>query len=1204
MDGDVRRIAVELLLVAAPAANLEDPSVYPPATTVVTEGDFSIGETDTVLEGTSQCEALIKRLYQAGKGMITLAGNKLRVLTCRGYQNLSFKAATTQGKRVRREWLSVAFGPTTNGNGEPIGLNQAGRTRVIGDLKRGLISRREATFLGIQFSLLVATRFKVLQLREWDDFRSFLFKEVYESSCITTLGKTYKKLTTAIGNHLLRNKLQANPRGQLEKIVSEWSVARRIIELLLRLKIDLFRTMPDREAMWYVAHLTQSRFLPGPSRAEVIAELVGLKSRLCGSRTDWVPSKLATDSISSAAYMVGDELTKTKGFKLPTQGHLSLSNSGCIEFTRREGGKLALLWTDYKGFIESPVSQLFEVTVKKDKRLDTLRALLASVETSVRSQLDLDHVSENVNPWGVKVVTCYTQDHYIYGSYELDRLVQQDMARCTGFQLPEQWSLQTITEAHSVAAIPLFRDYPELTEFVPDGTAKRDAYHIAMANLRKAIERLETELRGTYDPLGNTICKDQYRDLPIWKIAYLEEPLPEDSFREQDFIRFFDGTKVMETRAGVDSRFGRLLFLWASIEFREWKRDSKALPVEAVPISEPGVKSRVATKSLIWVNLFLSPASHFIKDIMLRIPGCRVGLKGSDHAWNFEASWGRHCDRWDALDAECISTSDLTAATDYLEHNMGITAMKSFLDGVGITGPEREYLDAAIVLNASKRLLLDKPSSFVKNGKIRNIKTFRKYSKEDGFVKDTTTYKGITYSGFVTRRGLLMGEPLTKMMLSLFSIAAERSARASTLTIHPSLRDFQLSRWTRHIYACAGDDHIGIGKFGYLSQIPKILESWSGVISWDKYCISNVGAHYCQDFLLLPRPGPRYAIRPQDVLAKAGIQPPKYKIDHIPLRFLSDRRKTGPEVFEETNPFPGKAKALTELLAWQRADLHWVYSIVLLQKLGLGRWFPAAYLKDYRTYVPQIYGGRGITTPRYLENLLSPQMQHCIASIGERATRVANSSGNSRKVRGIVLDGSNSDVRLQEVHINSLSYEEVLKVVNEESLATFGSVSYTATHKQLRDDFMTVSSLDIVSQKIEVAMKAFSGPTVLSRRQLSYESRMRAVARAQDVVFNLSTMEFHDGEKLSHLLAMRNGPHREERYVRRSDVEGYLPKGYVPSFTIPVTYFGGSMSRIEMGDRVLPQMRPPSVISAPIERDSISVSGTEQDHTSLGSFSM
>jgi hypothetical protein len=918
-----------------------------------------------------------------------------------------------------------------------------------------------------------------------------------------------------------------------------------------------------------------------------------------------VASKPAYDSISSAAYIVGSELTESKGFRLPVQGHLSLSNSGCIEFTRRKGGKLALLWTEYKKFIELPVSDFFSLTIKENHRLNNLRALLQNIDKSVKSKMSIRKVTQEINPWGVSVLTSTRQDYYIYGDYELDRKIIQGLSQATGFQLElDTFTFDEITNAQSIAAIPLFVEYPEFTEFVPDGTVKRDAYQIGLINLNKAIERLEKELIGTYDPLGNMICKDHYRNLPIWKIAYLEEPLPDNQFKEQDFIRFFDGTKVMETRAGIDSRFGQLLFLWASIEFEEWNKTRKALPVEAVPISEPGVKSRVATKSLIWVNLFLSPASHFIKDVMLRIPGCRVGLKGSDHAWNFEASWGRHCDRWNILDAECISTSDLTAATDYLEHDMGVIAMKSFLDGVGITGPERKYLDAAIELNASARLLLDNPSSFMKKGIVRNVKTFRKYSLEEGFTKSEIVYKGDTYSGFITKRGLLMGEPLTKMMLSLFSIAAERSARASTLTIHPSLRDYQISRRKRHIYACAGDDHIGVGKFGYLSQIPKVLEAWSGVISWDKYCISKVGAHYCQDFLLLPRPGPRYAIRPQDALAKAGVQLPKFKIDHIPIRFLSDRRKTGPEVFEETNPFPGKAKALTEILSWQKADLHWVYSVVLLQKLGLGRWFPTSYLKDYRSYVPQIYGGRGITTPPHLENLLSPQMQHCIACINEKAVRIANTSGNSRKVRGVVLDGENSEVRLNELRVSSMSYSEVVKEVNEESLSVFGSVSYTATHKNIREEFMTVASLDIVSQKIAVAIKAFNGPSVLNKQQLSYESRMRAVARAQSVIFELSTKEFHSSETMSRLLTMRNGPHREERYVRRSEVEGILPKGYVPSFTIPVTYFGGSMSRTEMGDRVLSQMRPPSVVSAPIERDSISVSGTEQDHTSLGSFSM
>jgi len=93
-----------------------------------------------------------------------------------------------------------------------------------------------------------------------------------------------------------------------------------------------------------------------------------------------------------------------------------------------------------------------------------------------------------------------------------------------------------------------------------------------------------------------------------------------------------------------------------------------------------------------------------------------------------------------------------------------------------------------------------------------------------------------------------MGEPLTKMILSLLSIAAERAARADPVSLNPSVLDYRRSKGKLHQYACAGDDHIGIGKISYLKQIPRVLQYWSGEISWDKYCISRYGAHYCQDF--------------------------------------------------------------------------------------------------------------------------------------------------------------------------------------------------------------------------------------------------------------------------------------------------------------------------------------------------------------------
>jgi hypothetical protein len=231
-----------------------------------------------------------------------------------------------------------------------------------------------------------------------------------------------------------------------------------------------------------------------------------------------------------------------------------------------------------------------------------------------------------------------------------------------------------------------------------------------------------------------------------------------------------------------------LLFLWSEVEFRKWSAKGRfPLPVDPVPISEPGVKARIATKSLIWINLYLSPASHFIKETMLSIPGCRVGLKGSDHAWNFEASFGRHANSWHEIEA--ISTSDLTAATDWLEHDIAARGMKAFLSGRFGEHPADEYLHSAIDLVCSPRLLVKKPSCFnLKNGGTRNKSVYKSYIQGPPALR--VEHGNKSYEGYPTKRAVLMGEPLTKMILSLLSIAAERAARASSTSLNPSINDY------------------------------------------------------------------------------------------------------------------------------------------------------------------------------------------------------------------------------------------------------------------------------------------------------------------------------------------------------------------------------------------------------------------------------
>jgi hypothetical protein len=1164
---------------------------------LVADWENQIGDTESVSDFADKVRQFMKSVFDSSKLMLNLCDNRvlLEVITPKGkkWQKLSFKAAKSYGNAVRHRWVLNAFTATPY-------VSNVAKSRILDDLERGLISRREATFLGVQLSLCVSTRFKALLQPLWHAWRANLFKEVYESASITSWGKSWKKFSNAIGNHLLENKLLPKARGQLEEIIQSKEFFRQTIELLVRAGTDILGPLELTDRMWLVSHLSQTRFLPGPSRKECLADLISLKSRLCMPRDDnFVPTKTAFDSFTATALTVGQELTGSKRsaarFKEVTQTHLSLSNSASLEYKRTEGGKLAILWNEFNEFVHEPISKFFHPTIKDSSELSELIQLQENVNLEILRKLgELKRnkfgiaipvaIEALVQADGSTFLGVAAQEYYLYGDQRLDRrildFIETDQATGISLSLPPFCSLKEMQNAQDPISAPVFSDFPSLCAFVTPGIGKAFAFSSAMKRLNAAIDRLKYEQYDVWDPLGNLICKADQAHYPIWKMSYLNEPLPFEKFTEPDTISTENGQKVIDISAGVDARLGRLLFLWSYREYLEWKRlGQPALPIDPIPISEPGVKARVATKSMIWINLFLSPASHFIKDCMLQIPGCRVGLQGSDHAWNYEASWARHCDRWRKDQCTHISTSDLTAATDYLDFDLARSSMKAFLDGAlpDLGHGIREYLDASIDLNASSRLLLELPSAFSKKGGIRNRRVYKTYSKFGTNI--STEFRGKTYRGCPTVRGVLMGEPLTKMILSLFSICAERCARANPNRLTTNLREFYTTRSgmpkaPRHHYACAGDDHVGIGNLNYLSRIPKNLQAWSGVISWDKYCISEYGAHYCQNFLRKPEPGQRYALRPQNSLAEKGlalpVSRPKYKVDHIMLRLLSDRRKVGSAVFEETNPFPGKSKQLSEELSWQEPDLAWSLSITLLQSLGLGRWFPKDYLKDPRSYIPQWCGGRGLTRIPGVEYLLSPSMRYCIVNNDDPAVRIAFGSANSRKVRGLILNESDVvDSKLLALDIKAISYDEAIKQVNTPILDDWSDVSYTQTAKTLRELFVPYDKIDLTEKKIAVATKAFSGPSKLKETQKSYESRMRAVSKAVRIVHEGRDLRETPTELVTAALQPTSGPWRNTRYIRRELVEAILPIGWIPSFTIPVSFLNGRMSRIELEERVV-----------------------------------
>jgi hypothetical protein len=1004
-----------------------------------------------------------------------LASSRGRVQTSRGEQDLTLKGATANGRSVRKQYLKLLF--------KDSGWGIAGQTRLTRDLSMKGRSRREAIFLGVQSAMLIASKFKTVLNEDWIEFRTWLFKRVYEVPNISSFAKEIKEFAKALQNHALQNMLMKDPSGDFMRMLGE-DLGKRIYQQLLTAGIDLMVIPQDlqdpvkrRHAAFVTAELCQTRYLPGPSLKEVMEELASLKERLAGPR-DFVATKEAYDALATSAYFLGSELTTSKMWnpkKALKSSHLSLSNSGCIEYTRSQGGKFAILQNEFLEFIMEPVKEHFGIS---------------------------------------------------------------------------EW-------------------VPDIDDEIPEWEKTTSSAGSKGSNESVVAYR---------DLMGNFLAAVPHGDLPIWKVAYLSTPI-EGEFRESYDIVDEDDRVLFKAEKGIDSRLGALLFLWSTVEHKKWKANgSPPLPVDPVPISEPGVKARIATKSRVWINLYLSPAGHVIKDIMQMIPGSRVGLTGSDHAWNYEASFGRHADKWGRNEIEAISTSDLTAATDYLEHGLAEVGLKRFLDGVGTEKISyRDYLDLAIELHCSPRVLIETPSAFKRKTEIRFSKAKRRYDKTP--VVETCAI------GAVTQRGVLMGEPIAKCVLTLMSLAAERSARANHKTPTSSVIDFAKSSRKRHLYACAGDDHIGIGSVSYLKAIPERLALWSGVVNWEKYGISKTLAHYCQDWLLKPEPRPTYNVR------ETG---PIFKIDMIHLRLFSDRRKTGPSSFEEPNPLPGKISALAEELSWFKGGAAFDSFCIFLAKIGLGRWFGVDVLKNPMSYVPKWYGGLGLPAPKDLIEKLPDHIQYAIEKADDPSIRKLAGGVSSRRVRGIIVNPHETE-ELFAAKLGIQVYNEKEVFAEEKEHGMFDNhpaPSITSTRKSIVDNFVPLRLITVPEKKISAMAKAFDEDGFSQREFLTYGQRQRRVVAGFKEFYKAEGYPLPDTEVVRKNLALYPGAF--ELYVRRTDLESVIPQPLLPSLTISdQTMAGGSAFGVD-----LPEPKPlKGSLPTSIEGSEETLPGSSSDET-------
>nr|CAK8177717.1 RNA-dependent RNA polymerase [Narnavirus sp.] len=310
----------------------------------------------------------------------------------------------------------------------------------------------------------------------------------------------------------------------------------------------------------------------------------------------------------------------------------------------------------------------------------------------------------------------------------------------------------------------------------------------------------------------------------------------------------------------------------------------KAPLIRASAIGEPGNKSRVVTVGEGWLTIFLQPYAHALIGILKRDSDAKAGLSRAWQGFEYVKRWAGR-DKLPPEEQRFILSSDLKTATDYCPHGYSRSLLKGFIDGLGL---ETELTNLWVDLLTCGRTYV---SPFGKK---------------------------------ITTRGILMGDPGAKLVLSLFNKVAEMEAQVRyKIGTHLRMSGKYLLRHLEadglhgpqaRLFAFAGDDHVALGPVNYLRQITASHIRNGMCVSTTTNYISCVAAVYCEEMVF---------IRSTEVWKYWGSNIPLYKspyqenphVDALKLRLLSLCRKEH-EGKNDANPAIGMSSSLRGMIHW------------------------------------------------------------------------------------------------------------------------------------------------------------------------------------------------------------------------------------------------------------------------------------------------
>lgn len=430
-------------------------------------------------------------------------------------------------------------------------------------------------------------------------------------------------------------------------------------------------------------------------------------------------------------------------------------------------------------------------------------------------------------------------------------------------------------------------------------------------------ESIQTPFGDMHCPMGEPRWRYWCRDSPYQHYPDVDfgEVITEEVFAEQNLYY-----------QGFDEAIGKQIMVVSYLEYQDWSLTGLPIPCRVLTVPEPGYKARIVTTGPYWLNTLQQGLSHSLKDILKNHPSVRSSLQKTDQAWQslylmsgktYKASFS-------------MLSSDLKEATDHIPKIIGVQLLRSFIRGIGLRS---NLTEVALSLVSSDRTFIC----------------------QNGLVSEKQT------------RGIMMGEPLTKVVLTLLNLFVEDLAMRDFLKVSPG-GDYKSPPWrTFHV---GGDDHLAVGPIKYLNRISKNHTLCGSKLSPGKHGTSNIVVKYTEKIIDVRNIYGSWNVRTINDSTESYEKSPF--VDSIKVRLLSPLAKSI-EVSSDRNVAIGKGLSMGRTLKWLNKDhfpTKWVRMVRDRFFQRMGSLLPDRTSGVYwHLMLPSFWGGLDLYLPDEVEEI-------------------------------------------------------------------------------------------------------------------------------------------------------------------------------------------------------------------------------------------